>query len=75
MHHSSRRRVIDVLNAISRNCKVEELGYNAARNAERRIRNPQEYKKIFMGSSRSLPTHILRSKNITNKNKWLIIVE
>ncbi len=63
MHHSSRRRVIDVLNAISRNCKVEELGYNAARNAERRIRNPQEYKKIFMGYNDALINSIEIAKS------------
>ena len=47
MHHGSRRRILDVLSAIRKKCLIENLGFEAEINAERRMRSPQELKKIF----------------------------
>ncbi|MEE2774913.1 MAG: error-prone DNA polymerase [Pseudomonadota bacterium] len=47
MHHGSRRRIVDLLSAVRKKCEVENLGYEAEINAERRMRGPQELKKIF----------------------------
>ena len=54
MHHSKRRRIVDVLSAIRNNCTIDSLGYSAERNAERRIRSPNELKKIFINYENAL---------------------
>ncbi len=54
MHHSKRRRIIDVLSAIRNNCTIETLGYLAEKNAERRIRGPNELRKIFVNYQNAL---------------------
>jgi len=48
MHHSKRRRIVDVLSAIRNNCTIDELGHLAEKNAERRLKGPSELKKIFI---------------------------
>ena len=67
MHHSKRRRMIDVLSAIRNKCTVDSLGYLAERNAERRIRSPSELEKIFNNYQVAL-------KNSTNIAKSLIAI-
>ena len=54
MHHSKRRRILDVLSAIRNNCTIDTLGYLAEKNAERRIRGPNELKKIFINYQNAL---------------------
>ncbi len=47
MHHGARRRLLDVLTAIRLGCRVEDLGRNAAANAERRLRSEAEMLRLF----------------------------
>ena len=47
MHHGSRRRLTDVLTAIRTGQKVDDLGRAALANAERRLRAPAEFDRIF----------------------------
>jgi error-prone DNA polymerase len=49
MHHGARRRLLDVLTAVRLGCRVEELGRNAAANAEQRLRRESEILRIFKG--------------------------
>ena len=49
MHHGARRRLLDVLTAVRLGCRVEELGRNAAANAERRLRSHPEMLRLFKG--------------------------
>ena len=49
MHHGARRRLLDVLTAVRLGCRVEDLGRNAAANAERRLRSKSEMMKLFNG--------------------------
>ena len=60
MHHSKRRRIVDVLSAIRNNCMIDDLGHLAERNAERRIRGPNELKAIFVNYRNAL----INSSNI-----------
>ena len=65
MHQSSRRRVIDVLSAIRNNSTIEALGYKAERNAERRLRSPDELEKIFIGYHDAVINSITISRSCT----------
>ncbi len=66
MHHSKRRRIVDVLSAIRNNCTIENLGYLAEKNAERRIRSPNELKEIFINYQDALTN----SANIAKSCKF-----
>ena len=48
MHHSSRRPILDVLSAIRKKSIIDNLGYKASKNAERRLRSSAELKNIFI---------------------------
>ena len=65
MHHGSRRKLIDILRAIHKNCTVEKLGYAAERNAERRIRSPKELEQIFLGYEEALINSATIAKSCT----------
>ena len=47
MHHGSRRRLTDVLACIREGRVIEDLGYIAQPNAERRLRSETEIRSIF----------------------------
>jgi len=47
MHHASRRRLADVLTAIRRGCRVDQLGRAALANGERRLRSGAEMLRLF----------------------------
>ncbi|MEO0370581.1 MAG: error-prone DNA polymerase [Pseudomonadota bacterium] len=49
MHHARRRRLADVLTAIRKGCRVEELGRAALANGERRLRSEAEMLRLFRG--------------------------
>ncbi|HDR28120.1 error-prone DNA polymerase, partial [Rhodovulum sp.] len=49
MHHGRRRRLADVLTAIRRGCRVEDLGHAALANAEQRLRSGPEMLRLFAG--------------------------
>ncbi|KAJ57418.1 DNA polymerase [Actibacterium mucosum KCTC 23349] len=49
MHHGSRRRLTDVLNAIRLGVKVGALGREAQANGERRLRSQTQMRRIFAG--------------------------
>ncbi|GAA4225814.1 DNA-directed DNA polymerase III PolC [Sagittula marina] len=47
MHHGRRRRMADVLTAIRRGCRIEELGRAACANAEQRLRSGPEMRRLL----------------------------
>ena len=47
MHHGSRRRMADVLSAIRKGCRVDQLGRTALANAEQRLRGPAEMARLL----------------------------
>jgi len=49
MHHSRRRRMLDVLTAIREGVRVDALGRRAQPNAERRLRSEAEMRRLFAG--------------------------
>jgi len=49
MHHSRRRRLLDVLTAIREGIKVDNLGRRAQPNAEKRLRSEAEMLRLFQG--------------------------
>ncbi len=49
MHHARRRRLADVLSAVRLGCRVDTLGRAAQANAERRLRNEAEMRRLFKG--------------------------
>jgi DNA-directed DNA polymerase III PolC len=49
MHHSRRRRLVDVLTAIRTGRRVDDLGRLAQPNAERRLRSQAEMLRLFTG--------------------------
>ena len=54
MHHGRRRRLADVLTAIRLATTVERLGRAALSNAERRLRGPDEMRRLFAGHEGAL---------------------
>ncbi len=54
MHHARRRRLADVLCAIRKGCRVEELGRAALANGERRMRPEAEMLRLFRGHERAV---------------------
>ena len=63
MHHGARRRLLDVLTAVRLGCRVEELGQNAAPNAERRLRSNAEILRLFKGQEGAVQaTHDLAAR-------------
>ncbi len=54
MHRARRRRLADVLSAIRLRCRVDELGRRAQANAERRLRPPDEMRRLFAGHEDAL---------------------
>ena len=49
MHHSRRRRMLDVLTAIREGLRVDALGRRAQPNAEQRLRSEAEMHRLFAG--------------------------
>ena len=49
MHTAGRRKLTDVLIAIRRGCRVDDLGRAALANAEQRLRSEPEMRRIFAG--------------------------
>ncbi|MEL6768442.1 MAG: PHP domain-containing protein, partial [Pseudomonadota bacterium] len=47
MHRGARRRLADILTCIRERCTVETLGTRALPNAERRLRGPEEFARLF----------------------------
>jgi error-prone DNA polymerase len=46
-HAPTRRPLADVLSAIRRNCRIDELGLAAEANAERHLKSPEETARLF----------------------------
>ncbi|MEP3298950.1 MAG: error-prone DNA polymerase [Pseudoruegeria sp.] len=54
MHHGSRRKLADVLTAIRKGLRIEELGRAALANAEQRLRSPTEMARLFKDHPQAL---------------------
>ncbi|WP_300515434.1 error-prone DNA polymerase [Aliiroseovarius sp.] len=54
MHHSRRRRMLDVLTAIREGVRVDALGRRAQPNAEQRLRSEPEMRRLFTGHEGAL---------------------
>ncbi|MBT0957384.1 error-prone DNA polymerase [Alphaproteobacteria bacterium KMM 3653] len=54
MHDGRRRRLADVLCAIRKGCRVEELGRSALANGEQRLRSAAEMARLFAGHEAAL---------------------
>ncbi|MEM7499881.1 MAG: PHP domain-containing protein, partial [Pseudomonadota bacterium] len=54
MHRGGRRRLADILTCIRERCTVETLGTRALPNAERRLRAPEEFARLFAGHEEAL---------------------
>ena len=63
MHRASRRAVADVLTCMREHIKIDEIGKQALRNAEARLRPPQEMAKIF----REYPSALKRSVEVAQR--------
>ncbi|MEL6609534.1 MAG: error-prone DNA polymerase [Pseudomonadota bacterium] len=60
MHHGRRRKLTDVLNAIRKGVKVDELGAEAQANAEQRLRPEAEMARLF----RRMPDAVARAGRV-----------
>ncbi|MEP2783145.1 MAG: error-prone DNA polymerase [Pseudoruegeria sp.] len=58
MHHGSRRKLADVLTAIRKGLRIEELGRAALANAEQRLRSPTEMARLFKDHPQALTQSI-----------------
>ena len=62
MHTGTRRKLMDVLTCIRKNCKIDSLGHLAQINSEKRMRNQYEILQIFKGFEDS----VYRTGEISN---------
>jgi DNA polymerase III alpha subunit len=54
MHHGARRRLTDILTCIREGLRVEDLGTAAQANAEQRLRDEAEIRRIFDGNGEAV---------------------
>lgn len=65
MHHGSQRRLADVLSAIRRHCRVEDLGRAALANGEQRLRSTVEMLHLFKGYEGTVAASEALAKTLT----------
>ena len=65
MHHGRRRRMADVLSAIRTSKRIDALGRDALANAEQRLRNIPEMRRLFRGYEVALENTAKLAKKVT----------
>ncbi|MBW4706887.1 error-prone DNA polymerase [Roseobacter sp. YSTF-M11] len=65
MHHGARRKLADVVTAIRRGCRVDDLGREALPNSEARLRSETEMRRLFAGFEDAVDRAYSLSQSLT----------